>query len=127
PLSTFLFSLRRPPSSTLFPYTTLFRSASPHRLIAARGRSRVGSGCASGLAFVVEVEAHPGGGAALHLADRGLTESVQRERLAGFGDVVVRSRAHAGSLLVGVDGARLGDRGQARCEVDARTEDVAQA
>src|SRR2546422_1160603 len=34
--------IRRPPRSTLFPYTTLFRSAVPHRLPQARavGRER---------------------------------------------------------------------------------------
>src|SRR5687768_18098593 len=30
--------IRRPPRSTLFPYTTLFRSVRPHLLDAARGR-----------------------------------------------------------------------------------------
>src|SRR2546429_6589054 len=33
----FFLMIRRPPRSTLFPYTTLFRSASPHRL----GRTRI--------------------------------------------------------------------------------------
>src|SRR5690606_41883974 len=32
PLSFFFFMIRRPPRSTLFPYTTLFRSARPIRL-----------------------------------------------------------------------------------------------
>src|SRR5947208_16158487 len=30
-LTFFSFTIRRPPTSTLFPYTTLFRSASPNR------------------------------------------------------------------------------------------------
>src|SRR6266536_3756291 len=30
----FFLMIRRPPRSTLFPYTTLFRSAHPHRLFA---------------------------------------------------------------------------------------------
>src|SRR3712207_6948448 len=32
--------IRRPPRSTLFPYTTLFRSRPPDRARAARGRAR---------------------------------------------------------------------------------------
>src|SRR6266516_406391 len=43
PIGIFFFMIRRPPSSTLFPYTTLFRSArtwprasSPHPLTASR-------------------------------------------------------------------------------------------
>src|SRR5690349_22962545 len=32
--------IRRPPTSTLFPYTTLFRSESVHRAAEERGRAR---------------------------------------------------------------------------------------
>src|SRR2546425_2492652 len=32
----FFLMIRRPPRSTLFPYTTLFRSASRHRLVSPR-------------------------------------------------------------------------------------------
>src|SRR3972149_10354160 len=32
----FFLMIRRPPRSTLFPYTTLFRSCPPHRLTSAR-------------------------------------------------------------------------------------------
>src|SRR3712207_7675553 len=40
--------IRRPPRSTLFPYTTLFRSPSPTPTSTGRGstRRRFGSGCA---------------------------------------------------------------------------------
>src|SRR5437764_10056850 len=37
-LSVFFLMLRGPPRSTLFPYTTLFRSPSAGRTLAARGR-----------------------------------------------------------------------------------------
>src|SRR6266850_8392693 len=40
----FFLMIRRPPRSTLFPYTTLFRSAPAPRAAAGTGRSR-GSGC----------------------------------------------------------------------------------
>src|SRR3712207_8967493 len=43
----FFLMIRRPPRSTLFPYTTLFRSAAPER-DAARGR---------GLALALDVDA----------------------------------------------------------------------
>src|SRR2546421_8139421 len=42
-VSFFFLMIRRPPRSTLFPYTTLFRSCSPHRPSPApwaSGRSR---------------------------------------------------------------------------------------
>src|SRR2546430_7429501 len=35
--------IRRPPRSTLFPYTTLFRSRAPRRGSRSRGRSRAAS------------------------------------------------------------------------------------
>src|SRR3712207_8697509 len=37
----FFLMIRRPPRSTLFPYTTLFRSDGPHRVSSGRGRSVV--------------------------------------------------------------------------------------
>src|SRR2546429_5904497 len=43
--SFFFLMIRRPPRSTLFPYTTLFRSLSPRRAPCARGRS---PGCPRG-------------------------------------------------------------------------------
>src|SRR2546428_3955851 len=36
--------IRRPPRSTLFPYTTLFRSAEPERILAQRGAHPVVAG-----------------------------------------------------------------------------------
>src|SRR5437870_13309753 len=44
-LSIFFLMIRRPPSSTLFPYTTLFRSVGEERPARARGedRRRVGA------------------------------------------------------------------------------------
>src|SRR3712207_8107260 len=41
--------IRRPPRSTLFPYTTLFRSAAPHASTEAQ-LVRSGASCASGSA-----------------------------------------------------------------------------
>src|SRR5436190_4527954 len=38
----FFLMLRRPPRSTLFPYTTLFRSGSVHRRLRARSPLRIG-------------------------------------------------------------------------------------
>src|SRR3712207_8374627 len=42
----FFLMIRRPPRSTLFPYTTLFRSPAPSRLAGSRvrGRARGGAG-----------------------------------------------------------------------------------
>src|SRR5688572_32990964 len=42
----FLLMLRRPPRSTLFPYTTLFRSVSQRQLPRVR-EERTGRGCAT--------------------------------------------------------------------------------
>src|SRR2546430_10865541 len=36
--------IRRPPRSTLFPYTTLFRSAEPATIVAASSRNQAGAG-----------------------------------------------------------------------------------
>src|SRR6266540_4734468 len=36
----FFLMIRRPPRSTLFPYTTLFRPATPSRLLSVSARSR---------------------------------------------------------------------------------------
>src|SRR5215475_14830122 len=36
----FFLMIRRPPRSTLFPYTTLFRSGAHHRCVAGRRRPR---------------------------------------------------------------------------------------
>src|SRR5438552_9711117 len=47
----FLLNNRRPPRSTLFPYTTLFRSSRAHEGGCAAGRARAGAsglGCAGG-------------------------------------------------------------------------------
>src|SRR6266480_6624731 len=41
----FFLRIRRPPRSTLFPYTTLFRSRVGRRLAAARRSGRCGAGC----------------------------------------------------------------------------------
>src|SRR2546430_7294914 len=41
----FFLMIRRPPRSTLFPYTTLFRSPSGHRTSWRRPRSRRGPAC----------------------------------------------------------------------------------
>src|SRR2546426_5902215 len=42
--------IRRPPRSTLFPYTTLFRSMSMHLLLAASRKTFIGSPPASAIA-----------------------------------------------------------------------------
>src|SRR6185436_20505908 len=42
-LCFFFLMIRRPPRSTLFPYTTLFRSRSLHARVARRSWSRQGS------------------------------------------------------------------------------------
>src|SRR3712207_7427137 len=74
--------IRRPPRSTLFPYTTLFRSGSEHlhpAELAAPGRSEQ-------LAILVEdAGAEAGGGA------------VQPERQRGVGDLY-RSEEHTSEL-----------------------------
>src|SRR3712207_7642166 len=41
-MTLFFLMIRRPPRSTLFPYTTLFRSPQPAHLRVARPRGRVG-------------------------------------------------------------------------------------
>src|SRR2546427_4424759 len=49
PLSLFFFlMIRRPPRSTLFPYTTLFRSARVRGVDDGRGLSRAGAGAGRG-------------------------------------------------------------------------------
>src|SRR3712207_8394088 len=40
--------IRRPPRSTLFPYTTLFRSLRPSREADPQGRGEAGAGAAAG-------------------------------------------------------------------------------
>src|SRR5690349_22854759 len=40
PLALFFLMIRRPPRSTLFPYTTLFRSTAGHRSRCTCGRGR---------------------------------------------------------------------------------------
>src|SRR6266436_8409382 len=40
----FFLMIRRPPRSTLFPYTTLFRSPAPHSVCARRGPLRLAPG-----------------------------------------------------------------------------------
>src|SRR5256885_10038789 len=40
--------IRRPPRSTLFPYTTLFRSFRRFLLLAGAGSSIIGAGCGEG-------------------------------------------------------------------------------
>src|SRR3712207_7510576 len=47
--SFFFLMIRRPPRSTLFPYTTLFRSDPRRRRPAGRDRARAGGGRAAGL------------------------------------------------------------------------------
>src|SRR2546422_10801042 len=44
----FFLMIRRPPRSTLFPYTTLFRSCAGHRAGGVAGRARDGAGGEAG-------------------------------------------------------------------------------
>src|SRR3712207_7196985 len=65
--------IRRPPRSTLFPYTTLFRSRRRHRgggLLAARGQARGSQGGAAGAGG--EEARPPRSGQQLDLALRGV-------------------------------------------------------
>src|SRR3712207_8836891 len=57
--------IRRPPRSTLFPYTTLFRSAAVGHRDAGQARHRDGAGDARH-----DLHRHPGRGARLELLDR---------------------------------------------------------
>src|SRR5438477_2217245 len=65
--------IRRPPNSTLFPYTTLFRSVIGDRAERARGRGRGGRQAhAGGASGYCAERAGPGGGAGttLHVGGR---------------------------------------------------------
>src|SRR2546430_10022073 len=84
--------IRRPPRSTLFPYTTLFRSAAEHRVDPDRDQERV-----VGVEAVVaagqgrgEVEPEP---VDVHLLDP-VPQRVQRE----LDDARVRSEEHTSEL-----------------------------
>src|SRR3712207_8529169 len=68
--------IRRPPRSTLFPYTTLFRSERFHRGVGTAARSREGSGL--GLALVRELATlHGGEVSATSVPGRGSTFTVR--------------------------------------------------
>src|SRR5215213_922588 len=60
----FFLMIRRPPRSTLFPYTTLFRSDRPHLLKLALGR------CVDGVQHLGAVDRHPGDAAVDRQEDR---------------------------------------------------------
>src|SRR2546430_16629007 len=49
----FFLMIRRPPRSTLFPYTTLFRSSSATSYLAGRGRSVIHCGTRASLTEVI--------------------------------------------------------------------------
>src|SRR2546430_4279901 len=52
--------IRRPPRSTLFPYTTLFRSRKAVRVVRVRGLAAVGIGLTGSAALAVVAVAGPG-------------------------------------------------------------------
>src|SRR3712207_7185198 len=82
--------IRRPPRSTLFPYTTLFRSPQPRRLAAARPAR-------TGLVVPGEqVEVGPGGRLAHELLEEQRGGDRARHRLAT--GVVNRSEEHTSEL-----------------------------
>src|SRR3989442_15192185 len=54
--------IRRPPRSTLFPYTTLFRSVSVEKADAAAVRALVGQGSPVLLALMLSADGQPAGG-----------------------------------------------------------------
>src|SRR5438876_9290141 len=76
----FLFLTRRPPSSTLFPYTTLFRSSAPHfpqRTPVSRPfRARAKKRCSVMTGSVTAEEAHEDRGG---VAAEGVGESEDRK------------------------------------------------
>src|SRR3712207_7843865 len=77
--------IRRPPRSTLFPYTTLFRSPVEHRVRAQHHRQEVG-------VEVVVLPARVG-----ELADRAV--ALARDRVAVLaGDEQLRSEEHTSEL-----------------------------
>src|SRR2546429_6071708 len=70
--------IRRPPRSTLFPYTTLFRSSTPER---TRGRSRGSSRACSSPACASRSEEHTSElQSRLHLVCRLLLEKKKKYR-----------------------------------------------
>src|SRR2546427_7201483 len=105
--------IRRPPRSTLFPYTTLFRSVAGHRGAAAGSRKsrRLGDGKAAG------------GGATMRVGDGDRVIPGSKAADAGRGGAVapgerIRSRAAGGSYrgrtviaaVTGHRGAAAGSR-----------------
>src|SRR3712207_7090599 len=74
---------RRPPRSTLFPYTTLFRSAADRHLLAVKRLEHVPVGV-----VVVDDVRHPGGPAPANAGEEdapGVVPPVGRPRLGGGG------------------------------------------
>src|SRR3712207_9097662 len=83
----FFLMIRRPPRSTLFPYTTLFRSAQHHRLLQAAGMQQP----------VGEDVAALGVGGQLDLVDRQeLDRPVDRHALDRADEI--RSEEHTSEL-----------------------------
>src|SRR3712207_7066751 len=68
--------IRRPPRSTLFPYTTLFRSVAVARPAAAAGRPRDGG--RRGAAARLGLEHRPGAGVRAGRAGRPVARPVRR-------------------------------------------------
>src|SRR5256885_12245964 len=79
--------IRRPPRSTLFPYTTLFRSARTEARYEAREPARD--------AHVLLEPRHDGDVAAAHRVSRERGPELQASRI---GELVVRSEEHTSEL-----------------------------
>src|SRR2546422_5150955 len=75
--------IRRPPRSTLFPYTTLFRSPGPHA--APPEPPELAAGAAADLALVRSEEHTSELQSRLHLVCRLLLEKKKRRRRRGAG------------------------------------------
>src|SRR3712207_7256554 len=81
----FFLMIRRPPRSTLFPYTTLFRSQVHAALLGGQGQP------VRGIGGVVAADVH-------HVVHSVLLQERQRRGHVGVGQVVTRSEEHTSEL-----------------------------
>src|SRR5258708_15560813 len=92
--------IRRPPRSTLFPYTTLFRSAQPGRLGPHAGHGRLGHAVARALAAAQAL--HGGGGAAgLRRCDEGDRKSTRlnsSHQIISYAVFCLKKKKHTSEL-----------------------------